>query len=83
MSTRLVMLGTGTPNPDPARMGPSLAIVSGGQAYLVDFGPGIVRRAALACVQGVPELEASRLGIAFLTHMHSDHTEGLFGQLLH
>ena len=76
MSTRLVMLGTGTPNPDPERMGPSLAIVTGGQAYLVDFGPGIVRRAALACERGVPELEVSRLGIAFLTHMHSDHTVG-------
>ena len=76
MSTRLIMLGTGTPDPDPERMGPSLAIVSGGRAYLVDFGPGVVRRAALACERGVPELEVSRLGIAFLTHMHCDHTVG-------
>ena len=57
-------------------MGSSLAIVSGGNAYLVDFGPGVVRRAALACQQGVPELDVARLGIAFLTHMHSDHTVG-------
>ena len=76
MSTRLVMLGTGTPNADPDRMGPSLAIVTGGQAYLVDFGPGVVRRAAAACERGIPELAVENLTTAFLTHMHSDHTVG-------
>ena len=70
------MLGTGTPNPDPERMGPALAIVTGGEAYLVDFGPGVVRRAALACERGIAELAVENLRTAFLTHMHSDHTVG-------
>jgi ribonuclease BN (tRNA processing enzyme) len=76
-STRLVVLGTGTPNPDPERSGPALAVVVNGTAYLVDAGPGIVRRAAQAERNGIAALEASRLGIAFLTHLHSDHTVGL------
>ena len=76
MSTWVVMLGTGTPNPDPERMGPALAIVAEGEAYLVDFGPGVVRRAALACEHGIAELSVEKLKIAFLTHMHSDHTVG-------
>lgn len=76
-STRLVVLGTGTPNPDPDRSGPALAVVANGTAYLVDAGPGIVRRAAQAERNGIGALEASRLGIAFLTHLHSDHTVGL------
>jgi ribonuclease BN (tRNA processing enzyme) len=76
-STRLVVLGTGTPNPDPDRSGPALAIVANGTAYLVDAGPGIVRRAAQAERNGIAALGAARLGIAFLTHLHSDHTVGL------
>ncbi len=40
-STQLVLLGTGTPNADPTRSGPALAVVVNGQAYLVDCGPGI------------------------------------------
>ena len=44
--TRVVLLGTGTPNADPDRMGPALAIVVDDTPYLVDFGAGIVRRVA-------------------------------------
>jgi ribonuclease BN (tRNA processing enzyme) len=71
------MLGTGTPNPDPERSGPAVAVVTGGRAYLVDAGPGIVRRAAAAAQRGIPELAADRLSIVFVTHLHSDHTVGL------
>ena len=46
IQTELVLLGTGTPNANPNRSGPALAIVTGGQSYLVDFGPGVVRQAA-------------------------------------
>jgi ribonuclease BN (tRNA processing enzyme) len=81
--TRVVMLGTGTPNPDPDRSGPSVAIVSGEHAYLVDAGPGLVRRAARAATDsGITALRADRLGIVFITHLHSDHTVGL-PDLLH
>ena len=75
---RLVILGTGTPNSDPDRSGPALAVVAGGHAYLVDAGPGIVRRAAAAARDhGIDALTASRLDRLFITHLHSDHTVGL------
>ena len=76
MSDQVVLLGTGTPNADPARSGPSVAIVVNGSPYLVDFGPGLVRRAAAACRAGVEGLAVERLNRAFLTHLHSDHTAG-------
>ena len=34
--TKLILLGTGTPNADPDRSGPSLAIVVGGNSYIVE-----------------------------------------------
>jgi ribonuclease BN (tRNA processing enzyme) len=75
--TRVVMLGTGTPNADPDRSGPAVAVVVGEHAYLVDAGPGIVRRAAAARIAGISALAADQLRIAFITHLHSDHTLGL------
>ncbi len=75
-TTRVVLLGTGNPNPDPDRSGPAVAIVAGGHPYLVDCGPGVVRRAEAARRKGVEVLEASKLDIVFLTHLHSDHTLG-------
>ena len=41
--TQVVMLGTGTPLPDPDRSGPSTAIVVNGTGYIVDAGTGVVR----------------------------------------
>ena len=41
-STRVVMLGTGTPRPDPNRC-PATAIMVDDTPYLIDFGAGIVR----------------------------------------
>jgi ribonuclease BN (tRNA processing enzyme) len=75
--TQVVMLGTGTPLPDPSRSGPSTAIVVGANAYLIDAGTGVVRRAAGARDKGVQALEPTSLRIAFLTHLHADHTLGL------
>lgn len=74
---RLVVLGSGTPIPQPERSGPAAAVVAGGSAYLVDFGPGVVRRAAEAFGRGFAGLAPQRLSIAFATHLHSDHTAGL------
>ncbi len=74
--TQVVLLGTGTPNADPDRSGPSTAIVVNGTSYLVDFGPGVVRRAAAAARKGIKGLEAKNLRVAFVTHLHSDHTAG-------
>ncbi|MCU1240464.1 MAG: hypothetical protein JWO71_1190 [Candidatus Acidoferrum typicum] len=75
--TQVVLLGTGNPFPDPDRSGPATAIVVNGSAYLVDFGPGVVRRAkAAAFDKGITALEPTNLTIAFATHLHSDHTVG-------
>lgn len=72
-----MLLGTGNPNPDPDRSGPATAVVVRGRAYLVDAGPGIVRRAAAAARAGVAALRTENLKTVFLTHLHSDHTLGL------
>ncbi len=74
--TLVVMLGTGTPNPDPERSGPATAVIAGGQAYLVDCGPGVVRRAEAAWQLGIDELGMPGLTRLFVTHLHSDHTAG-------
>ena len=75
--TKLVLLGTGTPFADPNKSGPSLAIVVNNTSYIVDCGPGVVRRAAEASKLGFPSLEAAQLKTLFITHLHSDHTIGL------
>jgi len=80
--TRVVMLGTGTPNADPDRYGPSVAIVVDDASYLVDFGVGVVRRAAAAERSGIKALAAENLTRAFATHLHSDHTLGLADLIL-
>jgi ribonuclease BN (tRNA processing enzyme)/acetyl esterase/lipase len=75
--TRVVLLGTGTPVPDPDRSGPATAIVVDDRAYLVDFGPGVVRRAELAALtRNIPAVKPGNLKVAFVTHLHSDHTAG-------
>src|SRR5580698_9203925 len=71
VAAQVILLGTGTPNADPERSGPAVAVVAGGVSYLVDFGAGVVRRAAAA------HIKPSDLKIAFATHLHSDHTVGL------
>jgi ribonuclease Z len=76
-STKVVLLGTGTPAATPDRSGPATAIVVNDTAYLVDFGPGVVRRASAAAAgSGITALQPTRLQIAFVTHLHSDHTVG-------
>jgi ribonuclease BN (tRNA processing enzyme) len=74
--TQVVMLGTGNPAANPDRSGPAVAIIVNNTPYLVDFGPGVVRRAAAAARKGVAALTMPNLRIAFATHLHSDHTLG-------
>lgn len=84
-TTQVVLLGTGTPNADPERSGPAVAIVVNDTPYLVDFGAGVVRQAAaMSPSYGGPiaGLEVDKLSHAFLTHLHSDHTVGLPDLLL-
>jgi ribonuclease Z len=78
----VVMLGTGTPNPDPERSGPAVAVIAGGRPYLVDCGPGVVRRAAAANRSGIAALDMPNLSRLFVTHLHSDHTAGFADLIL-
>jgi ribonuclease BN (tRNA processing enzyme) len=69
-STVVVLLGTGTPRPDPLASGPATAIVVGSRVFLFDAGAGVMRRmnAAKLPITGPTAL--------FVTHLHSDHTIG-------
>jgi ribonuclease Z len=78
-TTQVILLGTGTPNPDPNHSGCSVAIVVDDTPYIVDFGPGLIRKAAALSPRyggKVEGLEVKRIKRAFLTHLHSDHTTG-------
>jgi len=77
-ATRVVLLGTGTPNADPERWGPAVAVIVGNESFLVDAGVGVVRRAsAAAALRQIPALRPPQLRRVFITHLHSDHTLGL------
>lgn len=77
--TKVILLGTGTPNPDPRHSGCSVAIVVGETPYIIDFGPGLIRKAAALSPQfggSIKALNVENIKRAFLTHLHSDHTVG-------
>ena len=83
--TKLIILGSGTPNPNPERSASAYAVIVDETAYLIDFGPGVIRRAAaLSTDWGGPfsSLNAANLEYAFLTHIHSDHSAGLADLIL-
>lgn len=83
--TKLLVLGSGTPNPDPDRSGSAYAVVVNGKSYLVDFGPGVVRRASSFSPSwggDFESMEIKNLEYAFLTHLHSDHSAGLADLIL-
>jgi ribonuclease Z len=63
----LVLLGTGCPQCDPARRGPSNLVRAGGLRFLVDCGSGVTQRLVEAGGKGA-EIDA-----LFLTHLHTDH----------
>lgn len=68
---RVVLLGTGTPAPSLARLGPSTLVEAGVEKLIFDVGRNVYVR-------------LNQAGIAFpditgllLTHLHSDHVSGL------
>jgi ribonuclease Z len=78
-TTKVVFLGTGTPNPDPNHSGNSIAVIVDDVPYIIDFGPGLIRKAAALSPRYGGEIEGlkvSNIKRAFLTHLHSDHTTG-------
>ncbi|MEM9949988.1 MAG: MBL fold metallo-hydrolase [Chloroflexota bacterium] len=76
--TKLVLLGTGTPNILPSRYQSSLAIIVDDVPYLVDCGGGAIQRASEAFYnKGIKALQLKNLSRLFLTHLHPDHTTGI------
>lgn len=75
---KLTLLGTGTPIPDPKRLGASQTIEADGELILVDCGASALHRFVEAgYVQpGGRQLRVPVRCIA-LTHLHSDHITGL------
>jgi ribonuclease Z len=63
--------GSGSPMPDPSRAGPCLAVVAGTRVFVIDAGAGGAARMTRA---GFP---VSRIERVYLTHLHSDHFDGL------
>lgn len=76
--TKLILLGTGTPNILPDRAQSALAIIVDEQAYIVDCGGAIMQRIAEAQARyDFAALRSENLTRLFLTHLHPDHTTGL------
>lgn len=84
--TKLVMLGTGMPLPNPYRSGPGYALIVNGYPYLVDAGEGIWRSISRAALVNGDEftkgLSPEKLKYLFVTHLHEDHTVGIPSLLL-
>ncbi|HUC36763.1 MAG TPA: MBL fold metallo-hydrolase [Acidimicrobiales bacterium] len=68
---RVIILGSGSPLPDPERAGPSTLLRTRAGDLLFDAGRGVLMRAASA------GSSASALRAVFLTHLHSDHLTDL------
>lgn len=67
---RVVLLGTGTPNPRVDRFGPSILVEAGSERLVFDCGRSCTTRLwQLRIPLGTVKL--------FLTHLHSDHTVGI------
>ena len=67
----LVVLGTGYPYPMAERAGPACAVIAGGRVFIVDAGRGAVLRLAAL------NISWDSVAAAFITHLHSDHIDGL------
>lgn len=68
--------GAGAPLPDPLRSGPTLGILAGDKAFIIDTGSGGVRNLTQ---MGFPVGQVDHI---YLTHLHSDHIDGLGEALL-
>jgi len=68
--TSVILLGTGTPFPNPKTAGPATAVVVGQRVFLFDAGANVMRQINAA---GLPITGPEA---TFITHLHSDHTLG-------
>jgi ribonuclease Z len=70
-SMTVTLLGTGSPIPAPDRFGPSTLIEAGGLRLVFDIGRG----APIRLWQ--KQIALGSINAHFLTHLHSDHVNGL------
>ncbi len=63
--------GTGSPLPDRSRAGPCLAVIAGQHIFVFDAGEGASETLALMGIS------PGDIDTVFLTHLHSDHFDGL------
>ena len=75
-STVVILLGTGTPYPNPLTQGPATIVTVGDRVFLFDAGSGVMRQMKAA---GLP---IHGVTACFITHLHSDHTLGLADLIL-
>lgn len=72
----VALCGSGSPMPDPTRAGPCSVVIAGRHVFVVDAGEGGARNIML---MGIPN---GHVEAVFLTHLHSDHIDGLGPMLL-
>lgn len=65
------LCGTGSPMPDNLRAGPCIGVIAGEKAFVFDAGSGSIRKL------GRMRFPFGDLDRAYLTHLHSDHIDGL------
>jgi len=70
---KVILLGTGTPIPNPQRACASTLVVAGDKTFLIDTGRGFLNNLAKAGFRDVSAV--------LFTHYHSDHF-GEFGELM-
>jgi len=80
--SKVLVMGTGDPTPNPFRYGPALAVIINGYPYFVDCGEGWWRAVSHSVLTqnaiDLPKVFAlPNLKYMFLTHLHEDHTVGL------
>ena len=81
-SSKVLVMGTGDPTPNPFRHGPAMAVIVNGHPYFVDCGEGWWRALAhsvlaQSAIDLAPVFSLPNLKYMFLTHLHEDHTVGL------
>jgi ribonuclease Z len=67
----VALCGTGSPLPDPTRAGPCSVVIAGRHIFVVDAGEGGAR------TMGLMTIPHGDIDALFLTHLHSDHIDGL------
>lgn len=80
--SKVLVMGSGSPLPNPFRYGPALAVIVNNYPYFIDCGDGWWRAVGKSVQsQGAIDLASvfalQNLKYMFLTHLHEDHTVGL------